>query len=177
MLTRFWQVLEHCDAGDLADWLRARGPLAEADARHFLQCMARGLSALRDIHIIHRDHKPSNLLLSNTGGRLPTLKLADFGFARPLEELMLAESICGSPLYMAPEVLSCQTYDARADLWSVGTILYEMLVGRCPFGGANHVQLLNNIQRSSVNELPPATRATMRCRRLVRVRMPLAAAA
>jgi serine/threonine protein kinase len=75
-----------------------------------------------------------------TGGLI--LKIADFGFARHLASATLAETLCGSPLYMAPEILEGRRYDAKADLWSVGAILFEMVVGRPPFGGANHVELL-----------------------------------
>lgn len=76
--------------------------------------------------------------------------LADFGFARHLATTSLAETLCGSPLYMAPEILKFQKYDAKADLWSVGTILYEMVVGKPPYGGSNHVQLLANIERNDL---------------------------
>lgn len=54
----------------------------------------------------------------------------------------MAETLCGSPLYMAPEILEGRRYDAKADLWSVGAILFEMVVGHPPFGGANHLELL-----------------------------------
>jgi serine/threonine-protein kinase ULK2 len=70
------------------------------------------------------------------------LKIADFGFARHLATATMAETLCGSPLYMAPEILQGRKYDAKADLWSVGTILFEMIIGRPPFGGANHLDLL-----------------------------------
>lgn len=65
--------------------------------------------------------------LSSTSLTVPTLKIADFGFARALGPRLLAETLCGSPLYMAPEILLSQKYDAKADLWSIGTILYEMV--------------------------------------------------
>ena len=73
---------------------------------------------------LQRDLKPQNLLLSSPGPA-GVLKIADFGFARALEPLVLAQTLCGSPLYMAPEILLSQRYDAKADLWSVGAILYE----------------------------------------------------
>lgn len=77
---------------------------------------------------LQRDLKPQNLLLSTSkSGAL--LKIADFGFARNLQPQGLAETLCGSPLYMAPEILQFQKYDAKADLWSVGTILFELVVG------------------------------------------------
>jgi serine/threonine-protein kinase ULK/ATG1 len=78
--------------------------------------------------LLQRDLKPQNLLLSTSkSGAL--LKIADFGFARNLQPQGLAETLCGSPLYMAPEILQFQKYDAKADLWSVGTILFELVVG------------------------------------------------
>lgn len=75
------------------------------------------------------------------------LKIADFGFARSLPATSLAETLCGSPLYMAPEILRYEKYDAKVDLWSVGTVLYEMVVGRPPFRATNHVELLRKIEK------------------------------
>ena len=75
------------------------------------------------------------------------LKIADFGFARSLPSTALAETLCGSPLYMAPEILRYEKYDARADLWSVGTVLYEMMTGKPPFRASNHVDLLRRIEK------------------------------
>ena len=77
---------------------------------------------------------------------LPMLKLADFGFARVLPSTSLADTLCGSPLYMAPEILRYERYDAKADLWSVGTVLYEMSTGKPPFRARNHVELLRKIE-------------------------------
>lgn len=79
--------------------------------------------------------------------------IADFGFARELQSNSMAESVVGSPLYMAPELLEYKSYDAKADLWSVGIILYEMLVNDHPFlvvdqcHATNHLALRRNIQR------------------------------
>lgn len=79
---------------------------------------------------------------------LPMLKIADFGFARSLPSTSLAETLCGSPLYMAPEILRYEKYDAKADLWSVGTVLFEMTTGRPPFRATNHVELLRKIEQA-----------------------------
>ncbi|EGO26925.1 hypothetical protein SERLADRAFT_343729, partial [Serpula lacrymans var. lacrymans S7.9] len=76
------------------------------------------------------------------------LKIADFGFARSLPNAMMAETLCGSPLYMAPEILRYEKYDAKADLWSVGAVLYEMAVGKPPYRAMNHVELLKKIEHS-----------------------------
>lgn len=79
---------------------------------------------------------------------IPILKVADFGFARSLPAAALAETLCGSPLYMAPEILRYEKYDAKADLWSVGAVLFEMAVGKPPFKATNHVELLKKIERN-----------------------------
>ena len=81
---------------------------------------------------LQRDLKPQNLLLSTNEAGEKLLKIADFGFARSLQPQGLAETLCGSPLYMAPEILQFHKYDAKADLWSVGTILFELVVGEPP---------------------------------------------
>jgi hypothetical protein len=77
--------------------------------------------------------------------------LADFGFARYVEENNMAETLCGSPLYMAPEILKYEKYDERADLWSVGAVAYEMLIGKPPFRAQNHIQLLKLIERGELH--------------------------
>lgn len=149
------------------------GALNEIVTTHFLKQLSSALKFLRDRNLIHRDIKPQNLLLCpspssyRTGTTpviplkgsqdsfepttgiesFPMLKIADFGFARSLPSTSLAETLCGSPLYMAPEILRYEKYDAKADLWSVGTVLYEMVVGRPPFRASNHVELLRKIEK------------------------------
>lgn len=133
--------------------------LHETLVRHFLRQLASALEFLRSKNLMHRDVKPQNLLLqppslaiesSGIGiSHLPTLMLADFGFARYLQTSSMAETLCGSPLYMAPEILRYEKYDATADLWSVGTVLFEMLVGKPPFRASNHVELLRRIEKSN----------------------------
>lgn len=149
------------------------GGLHEVVVRHFLQQLSSALQFLRARNLIHRDVKPQNLLLNPSpeyfesykprpmpyqasenslapvcGIRsLPMLKIADFGFARSLPATSLAETLCGSPLYMAPEILRYEKYDAKADLWSVGTVLYEMMTSKPPFRASNHVELLRRIEK------------------------------
>ncbi|KAL2633581.1 hypothetical protein R1flu_005060 [Riccia fluitans] len=150
---RIFLVLEYCTGGDLAAYIQRHGRVSETVARHFMQQLGAGLQALRANHLIHRDLKPQNLLLS-TDDRCAVLKIADFGFARSLQPQGMAETICGSPLYMAPEILQRQKYDAKADLWSVGAILYQLVCGRPPFHGNSHVQLLLNIVRTNEIKFP-----------------------
>lgn len=157
---RLFLVLEFCAGGDLGHFLRRYGPVPETCARHLLQQLARGLQALRAENLMHRDLKPQNLLLCD-GSSMPFLKIADFGFARSLQPQGLAETLCGSPLYMAPEILQFHKYDAKADLWSVGAILFELLTGKPPFNGANHLQLLQNIERGEGGRLPVGVAASL----------------
>jgi serine/threonine-protein kinase ULK/ATG1 len=89
-----------------------------------------------------------NSIIDNKLAKLPILKLGDFGFAKALEYQSLASTLCGSPLYMAPEILKGEKYDAKSDLWSIGAIIFEMLTGRTPFRAQNHIELLRKIERS-----------------------------
>ncbi|KAI0062486.1 kinase-like protein [Artomyces pyxidatus] len=139
------------------------GGLAEIVVRSFLRQLARALKFLRQRSLIHRDIKPQNLLLKPATEEdlvrghplgVPLLKVADFGFARSLPNAMMAETLCGSPLYMAPEILSYEKYDAKADLWSVGAVLYEMSVGQPPFRASNHIALLKKIDHSKGIKFP-----------------------
>ncbi|XP_010515900.1 PREDICTED: serine/threonine-protein kinase ATG1b-like isoform X3 [Camelina sativa] len=146
-------VLEYCKGGDLSMYIHKHGSVPEATAKHFMLQLAAGLQVLRDNNIIHRDLKPQNLLLS-TDDTDAALKIADFGFARSLQPRGLAETLCGSPLYMAPEIMQLQKYDAKADLWSVGAILFQLVTGRTPFTGISQIQLLQNIIRSTDLHFP-----------------------
>lgn len=177
---------------------RQKGRLSERLTRRLMRDLASGLKFLWGQELIHRDIKPQNLLLTgplpmeeiadnppipsksgidndensrnvnNDPDQGFSLKIADFGFARHLQRASLAETLCGSPLYMAPEILQHHRYDAKADLWSVGTVLFEMIAGRPPFNGANHIDLLRNIQRKSVR-LPHDVRVSKECVNLLRV--------
>lgn len=98
----------------------------------------KGLSALHDKNIIHRDLKPENILLKFDGNSTPqpeniTLKIADFGISRVLTRGELAGTKIGSIGYVAPEVYTNQGYDGKADMWSLGVIVYEFLTGNNPF--------------------------------------------
>ncbi|XP_066187582.1 serine/threonine-protein kinase ULK1 isoform X5 [Sylvia atricapilla] len=131
-------VMEYCNGGDLADYLHTMRTLSEDTIRLFLQQIAGAMKMLHSKGIIHRDLKPQNILLSYAGGRKSNpnnirIKIADFGFARYLQSNMMAATLCGSPMYMAPEVIMSQHYDAKADLWSIGTIIYQCLTGKAPF--------------------------------------------
>lgn len=150
---RIYLVLEYCDGGDLGAYIHRHGRVSDDVARHFIKQLAAGLQVLRENNLIHRDLKPQNLLLS---GRevTPLLKIGDFGFARYLTPQGLADTLCGSPLYMAPEIIQNHKYDAKADLWSVGAISYQLVIGKPPFDGNSQLQLFQNILRSTELRFP-----------------------
>ncbi|XP_072949390.1 serine/threonine-protein kinase unc-51 isoform X2 [Epargyreus clarus] len=159
-------VMEYCNGGDLADYLQANRLLSEGTIRTFLRQLAEAMRAIHAKGIVHRDLKPQNILLTHnvTPPRTPhpseiTLKIADFGFARFLEEGNMAVTLCGSPMYMAPEVIMSLKYDAKADLWSLGTIVYQCLTGKAPFQATTPHEL-KAFYENSVDlqpKMPPGT--------------------
>ncbi|KAJ8974711.1 hypothetical protein NQ317_000377 [Molorchus minor] len=152
-------VMEYCNGGDLADYLAAKGTLSEDTIRLFLRQLAGAMQALYAKGIVHRDLKPQNILLSHSGAKVhpqPSeikLKIADFGFARFLQDGVMAATLCGSPMYMAPEVIMSLQYDAKADLWSLGTIVFQCLTGKAPFQ-ANTPQALKMFYEKNANLAP-----------------------
>ncbi|MED6119275.1 hypothetical protein PIB30_010199 [Stylosanthes scabra] len=134
-------VMEFCAGGNLASYIRCNGRVQQQTARTFMQQLGAGMKILQSHGIIHRDLKPENILLSKPGEDA-VLKIADFGLSRTLLPGEYAETVCGTPLYMAPEVLQFQKYDSKADMWSIGAILFELLNGYPPFNGRNNVQML-----------------------------------
>lgn len=169
--TQVHLVMEYCNGGDLADYLQSKGKLHEDTIQWFLKQTASALKALFEKGIVHRDLKPQNILLcfpddklNSTNMRDITLKIADFGFARFLQEGVMAATLCGSPLYMAPEVIMSIQYGAKADLWSVGTIVYQCLTGKAPFR-AETPQRLKQFYERTLNlqpEIPSATSSQLK---------------
>ncbi|KMT09209.1 hypothetical protein BVRB_6g133110 [Beta vulgaris subsp. vulgaris] len=143
----FYLVFEFCNRGDLATYICRCGRVQEQIAREFMCQLGAGLNILRSYQIVHRDLKPENILLSSSDSGL-VLKIADFGLSRFLNSGDYAETVCGSPLYMAPEMLGFQRYDYKVDMWSIGAIFFELLNGYPPFYGRTNVQLLKNIKTS-----------------------------
>lgn len=150
-------VMEYCNRSDLADYLHQKGTLSEDTIKFFLKQIAEAMKALYVKGIVHRDLKPQNILLCsrklNPSPLEITLKIADFGFARFLGEGNMAATLCGSPMYMAPEVIMSLQYDAKADLWSIGTIVFQCLTGKAPFS-AQSPPALKMLYEKNLNLTP-----------------------
>uniref|UniRef100_A0A8C9VPR6 non-specific serine/threonine protein kinase n=1 Tax=Scleropages formosus TaxID=113540 RepID=A0A8C9VPR6_SCLFO len=159
-----WLESGQCNDGSGHVFPLAKGTLREDTLRVFLQQIAAAMRILNSKGIIHRDLKPQNILLSYVGRKKSSLngiriKIADFGFARYLQSNMMAATLCGSPMYMAPEVIMSQNYDAKADLWSIGTVIYQCLVGKPPFQ-ANSPQDLRMFYEKNKTLVPNIPRET-----------------
>jgi serine/threonine protein kinase len=135
-------LIDYCDGEDLNKYIKKNGRISEKQTKIFMTQIASGLHYLHSLNLIHRDLKPHNILLSKNGN----IKIADFGFVKDYTEISMFDTLCGSPIYMAPEILQHKKYDAKVDLWSIGIILYEMLSAEPPFIASNHIQLLKTIE-------------------------------
>ncbi|XP_044051502.1 serine/threonine-protein kinase ULK1a isoform X2 [Siniperca chuatsi] len=162
-------VMEYCNGGDLAEYLHSKGTLSEDTIRVFLQQIAQAMKVLQSKGILHRDLKPQNILLCHPEGRRSSsintcIKIADFGFARHLQTNTMAATLCGSPMYMAPEVIMSQNYDAKADLWSIGTIVYQCLTGKAPFHASTpqELRLFYESNRTLLPSIPKETSSNLR---------------
>lgn len=145
-----WLVMEYVEGETLSDLIRREGPLSPGRAADILGQAADGLVAAHAAGIVHRDVKPSNIMLSSAG----TVKLTDFGIARAEADAALTQTglVTGSPGYLAPEVASGSSPSPASDVWSMGATMFHALSGSAPYQvGDNLMGALYRI----VHEEPP----------------------
>eukprot|EP01080_Neovahlkampfia_damariscottae_P007525 gene7525-11849_t len=138
----FYIVMELITGGELFDKIVSVKKFDEKVARRYFQQLIDGLSYCHKKGIAHRDLKPENLLL----GKNDTLKISDFGLSGLAGDNKMLSTICGTPHYVAPEVLSGSYDGISADVWSLGIILFVMLSGCHPFDGDSVAELFNRIE-------------------------------
>jgi serine/threonine protein kinase len=140
-------IVMECVAGEtLQDRLDRVGKFDVVEAVTVCAQAARGLAAAHERGLVHRDIKPCNILVEMIAGEL-RVKIADFGLALSKQDARLTTSgmVAGTPMYMAPEQASSLTLDGRADLFSLGSVLYALLTGVAPFGDSNPSLVLGRI--------------------------------
>jgi serine/threonine protein kinase len=145
-------AMEHFPAGDLRQ--RMKTPLAPATALHYLEQIASALEAIHAVGVLHRDLKPANVMLRTDG----SLCLIDFGLAKANEldlELTGTREIFGTPYYMSPEQGHAELIDARSDLYSLGVVFYEMLIGRKPYTGGSAMEVIYKHKRAELPAIDP----------------------
>lgn len=130
-------VMEYVRGMTLRDMLRERGRMTPRQALTVLNDISAGLAAAHERGIVHRDMKPANVLLSDTGD----IKVADFGLARATTQQTSASNLMGTAAYISPELVEGKPSDERSDVYAVGIMAYELLTGRQPYTGESQFQI------------------------------------
>lgn len=146
----FYLVMEYIEGPTLAEYIHSHGPLSVETAIKFTEQILSGIKHAHDMRIVHRDIKPQNVLIDKN----KTLKIFDFGIAKALSETSLTQTnhVLGTVQYLSPEQAKGESTDEGTDIYSIGIVLYEMLVGEPPFNGETAVSIaIKHIQDSIPN--------------------------
>ncbi|XP_014459664.1 cGMP-dependent protein kinase 2 [Alligator mississippiensis] len=158
-----YMLLEACLGGELWSLLRDRGSFDESTAKFCVGCVTEALEYLHHKGVIYRDLKPENLILDGEG----YIKLVDFGFAKKIEAGQKTWTFCGTPEYVAPEVILNKGHDFGVDFWSLGILVYELLTGNPPFSGIDQMMTYNLILKG-IERLDFPRKVTRRSEDLIR---------
>lgn len=166
---------EYCNSGDLRSFLKHRGgTLEEKEAQYIIRELVEGLRYLNKSRVVHRDLKLANVFVHsdlNNGVRpdfrMPiehyTFKIGDLGLAKLLDRNeQILQTYCGTLANMAPEVFQCRLYNFKADIWSLGTVLFELLTGFCPFQGRTKREFEENL-KSGLYTIPKKIELSIEC--------------
>ena len=133
--------MELMTGGELFDSILKKETYSEKEASDTLRPIIDAINYCHSHNIIHRDIKPENLLYSSKDLKARTIKVSDFGLARFISMETLASTTCGTPGYVAPEILRQEHYGKECDYWSIGVVLYILLCGFPPFYNEDTMQL------------------------------------
>ncbi|XP_051510720.1 cGMP-dependent protein kinase 1 isoform X1 [Myxocyprinus asiaticus] len=142
-----YMIMEFCSGGEIWTKLKEVGRFEENIAVFVTACVVEGYAYLHKKGILYRDLKPENLMMDTKG----YVKLVDFGFAKELSRGEKTYSFCGTPEYMSPEIIQNQGHDFAADFWSLGILVYELLVGSPPFSSSEPQKIYAKILDGVVN--------------------------
>ncbi|ETW06246.1 CAMK/CAMK1 protein kinase, variant 1 [Aphanomyces invadans] len=143
----YYLVTEYMDGGELFDRIVDKSYYSEREARDLIKLLLEAIKYCHECNVVHRDLKPENLLLTSKLDDA-SIKLADFGFAKRVD--MHDEGLktaCGTPGYVAPEILKGAAYGKSVDIWSIGVITFILLCGYPPFHDDNHQALFRKIRK------------------------------
>ncbi|KXJ24669.1 Serine/threonine-protein kinase 33 [Exaiptasia diaphana] len=148
---KMYLVMELCDAGGLEKLLERKKILSEKETWTVIKQLASAVAYLHDLDIVHRDLKLENILLSHpVGNELLNIKITDFGLSivkGGVGSDSMMQSVCGTPIYMAPEVIDDLGYSQQCDIWSIGVIMYILLTGQPPFMAETEEKLYESIKK------------------------------
>ncbi|XP_050394638.1 cGMP-dependent protein kinase 1 isoform X4 [Patella vulgata] len=136
-----YMLLESCLGGELWTVLRDKGSFDDNTTRFYTACVVEAFNYLHSRGVVYRDLKPENLLLDSNG----YVKLVDFGFAKKVGHGKKTWTFCGTPEYVAPEIILNKGHDISADYWSLGILMFELLTGSPPFAGPDPMKTYNLI--------------------------------
>jgi len=137
-------VMELVTGGELFDRIVEREQYSERDAKEVMKQLFSSIDYIHSKGIVHRDLKPENLLLEDDDNDTK-IKMTDFGLSKIYSQEFMMSTACGTPGYVAPEILNCGGYDPAVDMWSAGVIMYILLCGYPPFYSENDAQLFESI--------------------------------
>jgi len=145
---KLYLVMELVTGGELFDKIVEKGSYSEADAATVVRQIVSAVQYLHGIGIVHRDLKPENLLLRKVGDHL-SVSITDFGLSKIVGQQTMMMTACGTPSYVAPEVLHATGYGEGVDMWSIGVITYILLCGFPPFYGDTVPEIFEQIMDSN----------------------------
>jgi len=150
---KIYMVMEYVNGGELFDHIVNRGNYSERDAVFVVRQIIEAVAYLHSHNIVHRDLKPENLLC--TGSNNEIIKVADFGLSKEFDVEKALETMCGTPDYVAPEVLRGHGYTNAVDIWSIGVVTYVMLCGSPPFYGNDDREVFLKILQADYKFFSP----------------------
>ena len=145
---RLYFLLELCMGGELFTALRLKGTFQDKEARFYAATVVLAFQDMHSKDICHRDLKPENLLLDDDG----YLKMVDFGLAKKVVDRTW--TLCGTPDYLAPEIILSKGHDKAVDLWALGVLIYEMVAGYTPFFSEDPMEVYQLILMHNLTFVP-----------------------